>query len=244
MSRRKRQRRRPAQPVDVFSVEKAELEPFGLELTFAEQHDDGAAKPLLAELIAAQKTGDTESAASLAQQIAQHGVYVGQAEEDEPDADDTPPLDFTPQPGVPQPDGDGQGVQEARPGAVQEYEPEPDDLPEWEEPPVEEQDELDFEPLQPPPANLSQAPVFPLGPLAAGIQMLDAMLEQAKGGYITERVEQLEGVLHEQFDAEERMLIADYASRFRDGMGLPDVSGAYEQLVARRAEQVGDDRPG
>lgn len=240
MSRRKRQGRSS----DPLASEKAELAALDLGLTLAEINDVGTAKPILAELIAAQKDGRGEEAGELAQQLVTHGVYVGEIGDDEPPADDTPPLDFTPLPGVPQPDDPAAPVAEddedeervgddAEPGEVREYDPEAEDPPEW-----EEQAEV-IEPLRPPAeVDLDEPPVFPLGPLAAGIQMLDAMLEQAKGGYISERVDQLEAVLREEFGPEERMLIADYASRFRDGMGLPDVSGAYEQLVARRAEQA------
>lgn len=247
MSRRKRQRR-PRTPNDPLGSERAELLELELELTVPDGADKEAIKPLLSSFITAVKAGDEDGMQAAGEELATHEVVISEAD-GEPDVDDTPGLDFTPAPGVPQPDGPGQGgVQPpaeevggegdgaAEPGETREYDPRSEDPPEWEE---GREEEPDFEPLRPPvEADLDEPPVFPLGPLAAGIQMFEAMLEQAKAGYISERVDHLESALREEFGPRDRMLLADYASRFRDGMGLPDVSGAYEQLVARRGEEV------
>lgn len=80
-----------------------------------------------------------------------------------------------------------------------------------------------------------ELPPFQWGPLAAGIQMLEAMLTEAKAGYITAQIGALEQAIHESFTPDEHVLMAEAASNWRDANGLPDVPAAYQALVVHRA---------
>lgn len=91
-----------------------------------------------------------------------------------------------------------------------------------------------FDELEPPEVAID-VPVLEGGPLAAGIQIAEAMLTEAKAGYITAQIEALEVAINEEFTPHERGLMVDAASKWRDASGLPDVPGAYQALVVHRA---------
>jgi hypothetical protein len=91
--------------------------------------------------------------------------------------------------------------------------------------PVEQEPEFDPE-------------IFERGPLAAGIRMCEALLTEARAGYITAQLDELQRVLDEQFSDDERLFVARVASDLRTESGLPDVAGAYRHLVRARV-QVG-----
>jgi hypothetical protein len=80
--------------------------------------------------------------------------------------------------------------------------------------------------------------IFERGPLAAGIRMCEALLTEAKSGYITAQVDELERVLDESFAAPERAFLGTVAAAETTDSGLPDVAAAYRALVSARA-QVG-----
>lgn len=86
-----------------------------------------------------------------------------------------------------------------------------------------------------PPQMAATIPVFEQGPLAAGILMLDAMLTEAKSGYIVAQISALEQAINEEFEPHERELMVDAAAKWRDANGLPDVPAAYQALVVYRA---------
>lgn len=78
--------------------------------------------------------------------------------------------------------------------------------------------------------------LFERGPLAAGIQILEAMLEQAKAGYIATQVDTLEAAIEENFSLADRQVLAEVASQLRSDSNLPDIAAAYRALVAHRAQ--------
>lgn len=77
--------------------------------------------------------------------------------------------------------------------------------------------------------------VFERGPLAASIRIFEAMLTQAKAGYIEAQVDELERVTEESFTADEREFLATVAAQEKTVTGLPDVAGAYRALVGIKA---------
>jgi hypothetical protein len=94
-------------------------------------------------------------------------------------------------------------------------------------------DQLDFPwPTRPEPEI--DWSILERGPLAAGIQILEALLEEAKGGHIAAQIAQLEDVLGETFDWDERAILTRVASEARNRSGLPDVAAAYRAVVAHR----------
>lgn len=76
------------------------------------------------------------------------------------------------------------------------------------------------------------------GPLASGILMMEAMLTEAKAGYITAQIDVLEQAINEEFSQHERVLMIEAASKWQDASGLPDVPAAYQALVVHRATQA------
>src|SRR6476620_1370781 len=88
----------------------------------------------------------------------------------------------------------------------------------------------DFEPEPP----FVGTQLFQFGPLAAGIQIAEALLAEAKAGYITQRISELEAVLRTRFDEEAKVQIATDASTYQDELKLPDVSGGYQRVMAER----------
>lgn len=103
-----------------------------------------------------------------------------------------------------------------------------------ERPPISDEFE-DVEELPPPTVEL---PELERGPLAGGILMMEAMLTEAKAGYIAAQITVLEEAINEEFEPHERALMADAASQWRDPSGLPDVPGAYQALVVYRATEA------
>lgn len=124
-------------------------------------------------------------------------------------------------------DGAAAGEEEVEP-AAEELTTEPD----------EDFDGDDFDELERPGPGF-EFPAFEWGPLAAGIQMLEAMLTEAKAGYIANLIARLEEAIHESFTPDERALMAEAASRWTDAAGLPDVPAAYQALVVHRATGEG-----
>jgi hypothetical protein len=131
-----------------------------------------------------------------------------------------------------------QGLRDAGIGLVEaqeEPEAEPEE-PEAEEEPGPEAEE-DFESVD---SALEWGPVpdippsYALAPLAQGILIYDALLTEAKAGYMTGRIEELEAVLGQEFDGEEKMEILAFASQYKDEAGLPDVGGGYQQAILKR----------
>ena len=68
------------------------------------------------------------------------------------------------------------------------------------------------------------------------MQILEALLAEAKGGYIAAQIERLENALEEEFGWEERGLLTEVASQARNAAGLPDIAAAYRALVAHRTD--------
>jgi hypothetical protein len=78
--------------------------------------------------------------------------------------------------------------------------------------------------------------IFERGSLAAGIRMLEALLTQAKAGYINEQIDELARVLDVDFPDPERFFLGQVAARETTASGLPDVAGAYQALVRAKAQ--------
>jgi hypothetical protein len=78
--------------------------------------------------------------------------------------------------------------------------------------------------------------IFERGPLAAGIRMLESLLVEAKSGYISAQVDQLEQMLDETLSGDERLFLGRVASDSVTASGLPDVAGAYKHLVRARVQ--------
>lgn len=77
--------------------------------------------------------------------------------------------------------------------------------------------------------------IFERGPLAASIRIFEAMLTQAKAGYIEAQVDEFERVTEESFTVDEREFLATVAAQEKTVTGLPDVAGAYRALVGIKA---------
>jgi hypothetical protein len=69
-------------------------------------------------------------------------------------------------------------------------------------------------------------------PLALGIQLAEALLTEAKAGFIAGQVEVLEAELDVKLPDELKLRLAELAHTMRDHTGLPDVEGAYRVLIA------------
>lgn len=78
--------------------------------------------------------------------------------------------------------------------------------------------------------------IFERGPLAAGIRMLEALLTEARIGYIDAQVDELARVTEEDFTEDERRILAEIAEAERSESGLPGVAAAYRTLVRLRAQ--------
>lgn len=124
-----------------------------------------------------------------------------------------------------EPDDDEGGGEEAplddRPGA---------------EPGEEEPSDEEIEDFEPEPPFVAEE-LFQFGPLAAGITIMEAMLAEAKAGYVSNRIAELEQAIRTEFSEEVKIQIAAYASQVRDPLGLPDVGGAYQQIVAAQGAE-------
>lgn len=79
--------------------------------------------------------------------------------------------------------------------------------------------------------------LFERGPLAAGLRMFEAMLDEARAGYVNAAVAELERAIDETFEPPERQFLGTVALENRTEAGLPDVAGAYRTMVRLRAEQ-------
>jgi hypothetical protein len=78
--------------------------------------------------------------------------------------------------------------------------------------------------------------IFERGPLAAGIRMLEALLTEARAGYITAQLDELERAIEETFSPPERQFLGKVAADISTASGLPDVAGAYKHLVRARVQ--------
>lgn len=78
--------------------------------------------------------------------------------------------------------------------------------------------------------------IFERGPLAAGIRMLEALLAEARIGYIDAQVDELARVTEEDFNDDERRILAEIAEAERSESGLPGIAGAYRTLTRLRAQ--------
>lgn len=81
--------------------------------------------------------------------------------------------------------------------------------------------------------------IFERGPLAAGIRMLEALLTEARSGYITAQIDELARVLDIDPSPDERFFLARVSAGERTASGLPDVAGAYQALVSAKARVQG-----
>lgn len=75
-------------------------------------------------------------------------------------------------------------------------------------------------------------------PLAAGIRMFTAMLDEARGGYIVDRLEQIEEALDVEFNEAEAEGIAQVAGVALDEDGLPDVEHAVQVALRARMDLI------
>lgn len=82
-------------------------------------------------------------------------------------------------------------------------------------------------------------------PLAAGIRMFTAMLDEARGGYIVDRIAEYEEAIGEPFNELERDGIIQIASSELDQFGVPDVDMPIRLALQARAEVAvtADDPP-
>lgn len=94
------------------------------------------------------------------------------------------------------------------------------------------EDRVEFADFEPP----FDPEIFERGPLAAGIRMCEALLTEARSGYINAQIEELERVLDLQLDPAERGFLGAIAAQERTASGLPDVAGAYTALVRAKAQ--------
>jgi hypothetical protein len=88
-----------------------------------------------------------------------------------------------------------------------------------------------------PPEDLDlQVPEHSLLP---GIRMFTAMLDEARGGYIVDRLAQLEAALEVEFNLLEREGIIQVASSSLDASGVPDVEFAVGLAIDQRQQLEG-----
>lgn len=214
MSSRRRRRTRPTGLLDQTVDERADEN--GVPNRPAPESIGGPAQIPDEEIDAedaATQARVAEEDAALAEVEAEAGVEtipaVGdpQAEYDALPIVDLPPEGPEPDPVDGEPDASGE---------VENF------TEEWSNP-VEQEPEFDPE-------------IFERGPLAAGIRMLEALLTEARAGYITAQIGELERVLDEQLGEGERVFIGQVAAQGRTASGLPDVAGAYRALVRARVQ--------